>query len=166
MGDTLEELVKHYKTENYFGFEPDTKNFEKLTETADRLKNNFGRAVLFPAGVGDKNEFLKFESSNNSVSKISQDGGEIIQVVRLDDVLKGYDNLMIKMDIEGAEIAALNGAKKIITETKPDLAISIYHKPSDLWKIPLLLKEWVPDYKFYMRNHSGFTVETVLYCHI
>ncbi|GHU79445.1 hypothetical protein FACS1894191_2250 [Clostridia bacterium] len=147
-GDTLEALAARYRVERYFGFEPDTVSYAKLSETADALKDKIGSAVCFPIGVSDKNEFLKFSSAGGGGSKISDEGDEIIQVVRLDDVLKGYDDLMIKMDIEGAEIAALNGAKGIITSTAPDLAICVYHKISDLWKIPLLLKEWAPQYGF------------------
>jgi len=38
------------------------------------------------------------------------------------------------MDIEGAEIDALQGAKKIIQKSNPMLAICVYHKPNHLWK--------------------------------
>lgn len=90
-------------------------------------------------------------------------GSTVVQVMRLDDILKGYDRLMIKMDIEGAETVVLEGAKNIITNTAPDLAICVYHKDMDMWRIPLMLKEWVPEYKFYMRNHYLNAYETVLY---
>jgi len=162
-GDTLIDLAKHHKVENYFGFEPDVGNFEKLSQQTDAL-NSVNRAVLFPMGVSDENKFLRFcRTAGGASSRIDETGDDIIQISRLDDLLKGYGDLMIKMDVEGAEIAALNGAKKIITDTKPDLAICIYHKVSDLWQIPLILKEWVPQYSFYMRNHCPNTMETVLY---
>lgn len=69
----------------------------------------------------------------------------------------------IKMDIEGAELEALEGAKNTIVKSKPKLAICLYHKPDDLWKIPLYLKKLVPEYKFYIRHHSKVRWETVLY---
>jgi hypothetical protein len=73
---------------------------------------------------------------------------------------------MIKMDVEGAEIAALNGAKLTIRQTAPDLAICVYHKASDILSVPKLLKQWVPEYKLYLRNHYSYMLETVLYATI
>ena len=69
----------------------------------------------------------------------------------------------IKMDIEGAEVNAIKGAKNTLMKYKPKLAISIYHKWSHRWEIPLMLKEIVPDYKFYLKK-SHPTAETVLFC--
>ena len=89
-----------------------------------------------------------------------------MQVVKLDDVLKKVKPTMLKMDVEGFEIATLNGAKNLIMEHKPDLAVCVYHKVSDLWVIPLMLQKWVPEYKFYLRCHHFKTIETVLYATI
>ena len=55
------------------------------------------------------------------------------------------------MDIEGAEKAALEGAEKTIKKYKPKLAISVYHNPEDIFEIPLLLKEYVSEYKLHFR---------------
>jgi FkbM family methyltransferase len=162
-GDTLEELVKRYKVENYFGFEPDLHCYSKLSERVKTYYNKAKYYVLLPIGVSNKNEYLRFTSIGTGTSRINKTGDTIVQTVKLDDMLKGYDDLFIKMDIEGAEISALEGAKNIIVNTAPDLAISVYHKISDLWQIPLMLKEWVPEYRFYMRNHISCTIDTVLY---
>ncbi len=70
---------------------------------------------------------------------------------------------MIKMDIEGAELEALKGAKKTIQRDKPKLAICIYHKTEDLWEIPLYIKELVSEYCLYIRHQTFGTGDTVLY---
>jgi FkbM family methyltransferase len=70
----------------------------------------------------------------------------------------------IKMDIEGAEIMALNGARQILRRDKPKLAISVYHKWDDLREIPRLIKSIRPDYEFYLDCTTGFGGEAVLYC--
>ncbi|MNC55831.1 hypothetical protein D3C75_1053850 [compost metagenome] len=84
-------------------------------------------------------------------------------MVSLDSVLNGQRASFIKMDIEGAEMEALQGAQNTIVKHRPRLAICIYHKPEDILEIPLYLKSLVPDYKFYIRHYSNYTIETVLY---
>jgi len=69
----------------------------------------------------------------------------------------------IKMDIEGSEYEALLGARQTICQYKPTLAISIYHKYRDIIEIPQLIREYEPDYRFYLRHHSAHIYETILY---
>jgi len=69
----------------------------------------------------------------------------------------------IKMDIEGYEQAALRGASRIMREFKPKLAISTYHRDSDLWEIPALILKLNPEYKIYFGHHSPKYWESVYY---
>lgn len=69
----------------------------------------------------------------------------------------------IKMDIEGAEMAALRGGLKTIQEHRPQLAISIYHSNSDFINIPLYLHDNLENYKFRLGHYSPRLFETVLY---
>jgi hypothetical protein len=97
-------------------------------------------------------------------SSIQQTGGEDINVVSLDEHMAGQRVTFIALDIEGGELAAIQGAKGIIAEQKPKLAISVYHRPEDIWEIPLLVKEYNPGYKFYLRHyHLLDMLETVMY---
>ena len=81
----------------------------------------------------------------------------------MDDCLEGKRVTYIKMDIEGEEYEALEGAKKVITEQKPKLAVCIYHKAFDIFKLPRLILEMNPEYLFYLRHYSFEGGETVLY---
>lgn len=69
----------------------------------------------------------------------------------------------IKMDIEGAEVSALEGAKKTIQKYKPKLAISVYHKSDDLITIPTLIKQYNPSYRFFFDYYTNTGAEAVLY---
>ena len=84
------------------------------------------------------------------------DGNVRIEVVSLDEDIKEPITI-IKMDIEGAEKAALRGAYHHIKNEKPRLLISSYHMPEDIFEIPKLIHSIRDDYKFYMRfnGHNG-----------
>lgn len=69
----------------------------------------------------------------------------------------------IKMDIEGAEMAALEGARDTIHAFKPRLAISGYHEPEHLWEIPRKIAQLNPDYVLSFGHHSPMQWESVFY---
>lgn len=146
-------------------FEPDPVNIERI----HRVLRNKGidSYELIDKGAWSRSTTLGFVSTGNSVSHIIENAGsseaDTISVVALDDVLIDKGATFIKMDIEGAEYEALTGAKRMISEQKPKLAICVYHKPEDIWKIPELILELNEDYRFYMRHYSYKDNETVLY---
>lgn len=69
----------------------------------------------------------------------------------------------LKMDIEGAELPTLRGAAELLRASRPILAISIYHTLDDVVDIPLWLNDLLTDYRFFVRHHSHYIGETVLY---
>ncbi|MDE7311318.1 MAG: FkbM family methyltransferase [Eubacterium sp.] len=155
-GDTVQLFCKKsgegYK--HIYAFEVDRKNIDRLKSTIQR--NKISRITVEPYVTG----------SGGMVASVVQDGSGPsfpIHAVAMDDVLKGRKVSFIKMDIEGAEQKALEGAKHIIRTYKPKLAVSIYHKADDFYKIPLFLHELVPEYQFYVRHYTCFYADTVLY---
>jgi FkbM family methyltransferase len=69
----------------------------------------------------------------------------------------------IKMDVEGAEMSALNGAINTIKKYKPKLAICAYHKKDDLITITNLILKINPKYKIYFDYYTDIGWEAVLY---
>ena len=70
----------------------------------------------------------------------AQSGGQPVDVISIDEyvareALTQVD--FIKMDIEGSESQALDGAIQTLRRFRPKLAISLYHRPEDLTRIPL-----------------------------
>jgi FkbM family methyltransferase len=116
--------------------------------------------------VGDSSRVVL--GDHHDASQISPGGLAVnsYSITTLDDyasekALHSVD--VIKMDIEGAEMAALVGAANVIREFKPRLAISSYHKPEDLWEIPHKLKELNGGYKLFFGHHSPIEWESVYY---
>lgn len=143
-----------------FAFEPDDSNYNMCL---DRINKHNLDIKLYPYGVYSENSVMGFVYNNGGTSRISQQGEGTIETCKLDDILKGERVTFIKMDIEGAEFEALKGAENLITKNRPKLAISVYHKPEDMIEIVLYLKSLVPEYKFYLRHYSIYSVETVMY---
>ena len=67
------------------------------------------------------------------------------------------------MDIEGSELKALEGAKELIQNLKPKLAISVYHNTEDIYMIPQLILKYNPEYKLYLRHYTLCEYDTVMY---
>jgi hypothetical protein len=80
------------------------------------------------------------------------DGDTRIQCVKLDECLIGQRVDYIKLDVEGHDLAALEGARDLIDRYRPVLAIAGYHRWDDIWRIPEFLKRYAPDYRITYRT--------------
>ena len=118
---------------------------------------------LYQYGVWSSSDILRFNARGDSASYIAENGQTEIPVKSLDDVIWKDSPTFIKMDIEGAEIEALRGSRRIIEEFRPKLAICIYHRPEDLFEIPLLIRKMRKDYRLLVRQYSNSRFETVCY---
>lgn len=164
-GETAIKYSEYLKNKlKIFSLEPDISNYQSLLSTVDKgLINCYPRMI----GLWDKSTSLSF-STNTDVSSqfhISEGGNANIKTVSLDEFVKKENIIpnLIKMDIEGAEIKAIAGAKETITSYKPKLQICVYHEPDDLWEIPLAIKKLNPNYKLYLGHHNQSLFETTLY---
>ena len=154
--------------EHIYSFEADPKNYEKSKELLAPL----GKCELFPYGTSDANKKVYFASdafetsciiSREEAEKKNFEGVTEIETVTLDDVLAGKRVTFIKMDIEGAEYEALMGAKKLIMENRPRMAISVYHKFEDFVTLADLVLSMHPDYRIAYRHYGFDDLETVMY---
>ncbi len=166
-GDSIADFIKqsNNKFNKIHSFEPDKKNYLKLLETKAKYKNN-DRIFTYNAGLYQCNKKIGFSDDMLAFSnRINENFNDInsIEVVAIDNIIDDRVTF-IKMDIEGAELDALKGAKETILKNKPKLAICVYHKNEDLFEIPNYINSLGLDYKYYMRHHSneGY-YETVFY---
>ncbi|HAC15762.1 MAG TPA: hypothetical protein DCE78_07440 [Bacteroidetes bacterium] len=147
------------KAESIYSFEFDERNYTKF-------KDNINPEIKYiNAGLWSTNTKASV-SGNGIASKVNinftEESGT--DLVKLDTFLPENCNVsFIKMDIEGAEIDAIRGSYRVIQTQKPILAISLYHRPNDLWLIPKLILDIRSDYKFFIGQHDKLLSETVLY---
>jgi FkbM family methyltransferase len=121
---------------------------------------------VMPFGVGEKNveaEPVKLDHFAPGISSASA-----VVPLRSLDVLVHQKQIpaptYIKLDVEGAELDSLKGARESIRRHKPKLAVSLYHKPNDLFELILYVKQNFPFYACYIDHYTIHMEETVLYC--
>jgi len=164
-GDTVRELLRRHDATRakILALEPDPKNFAALKEYVAGLPfETAARIELCPYAVSDRSGQVRFSASGDVDSAISAEG-ILVETAPLDDLARDRAPTFIKMDIEGAEVDALKGARNVIASHHPILSICIYHRQSDLWRIPLLIDSIYPGYRHFLRSHEEDGWQTVTY---
>ena len=161
-GDTIIDYIKTYGIDCY----KKIYCYEITESTFNILKNNlsyYPNIECKRKAASNKKETLYIESNTvNASANVIRTSGEIkVEAVAIDEDIDDTIT-MIKMDIEGSEMDALNGAQ--IQDYHPKLLISVYHNHEDIWKIPKMIEEITPGYKFYLRYYGNniFPTETTL----
>jgi len=141
-------------------FEPDPKNFAKLEAFVATLPP--GHVVTHPHAIGSRRETVRFSGTGNEAAAVGT--GELeVQAVPLDEVLADCTPTYIKMDVEGSELDGLTGARRILAEHAPALAICVYHRQDHLWKVPLEVRKHSEEYAFFLRPHLLEVWDLVMY---
>jgi len=159
-GSTYRKFARTYSLNCYIGVEPDPENFARLQT------NEFTSGVttiLLPIGAWHRSEVLRFQMGKKMGSSIDASGEAIIQCAAIDDVIKYSSVNVVKLDVEGAEAAALLGMRSLVRQHRPSLAVSVYHRPEDLVAITRMLHDWRLGYQFFLRMHEHNAFGTVLY---
>ena len=144
-----------------YSFEPDPGNY-KLVEKRIKAKPLSG-VKLLNKGLWNESTEIKFVDDGTQGARISDNGQTVIQTTTIDETVGDDRVTFSKLDVEGAEYNALLGAEHAITTYRPKLAISVYHKPEDIFEIPELILSMHNDYKFYLRHYQLSPNETILY---
>lgn len=149
-GDTIREFERltNGRFRSITALEPDGKNFKKLALATE----NDERITCVQKAVWDSDTVLRFNNRAGRNSAINDIGRVEVEATSVDNLSPdGFS--FIKMDVEGAEKQAILGAKRTISERKPKLFISAYHRNEDIFELPLLVLSLRDDYRIYFRKH-------------
>jgi FkbM family methyltransferase len=164
-GDTLLDFAGRVPSwRAYHAFEPDPTSFAALQAVVAALPGPLAdRVHLHRAATSDRRSTARFNATGQGSAQLSAQGAYDVECVAIDDVVTGPAPTFVKMDIEGAEAAALAGTRRAIVDGRPLLAVAAYHKQADLWELPRLVHEMAADYQMFLRPHAGEGFDTVLY---
>ena len=138
-GDSALMFEKDYNPRKIYCFEPNPESYDFIFETIKL--NNLQKVIPVKKGVGKKqNRKAKFvnigqlsEVYGFGFQRDTLEGKKDNSIISIEsttlDKFVSKNNIqvgLIKMDLEGYELNALKGAKKVIKKFKPVLSISIY----------------------------------------
>lgn len=162
-GDTVEEFL-HYcggKYEEIIALEPDRRTFKKLCDYLSDIPNS---TAIQKAAYRESGTVL-FNGKAGRQSSVDNKG-EKIETVTVDELYRNEKVSYIKMDVEGAEAAALDGALSTLKDQKPKLNIALYHRSGDIFNIPLKIAQINSEYSFRLRRHPYIPCwDMNLYCY-
>lgn len=155
-GDTAEQVIRRNPAfSRIIAIEADPENFDRLTKWIGTLEAPVASRInALNVAVGAKRGHLRFQAGGGEGAKLAADGNVVVECVPIDELSPAAAPTFIKMDIEGAELEALEGARRSIQTHRPILSICVYHKQNDLWRIPLFIRTLVEDYRLFLRPHD------------
>lgn len=169
LGDTAIWMIDHGAQEVH-AFEIDSENRRYMEKTFAK-NNQYDKIKIIPKAISAMDTQLYMIHNDYNVGacqivnqKPTSGNYSEIDCVTLDSYCEQQQIKpdFIKMDIEGAELDAINGGSTVFRKFRPKFAICIYHKREHRWQIPLRLAELCPEYEFFVKkSHPVF--ETVVY---
>lgn len=138
------------------GIEPGPENLECLRRNFPKEIAS-GTVIIVPKGVWDQEDFLtlRVDPTNSAADTFVLNRKGTVDVLKVP--LTTIDHLVaelkldrvdyIKMDIEGSEPKALEGAQQTLKRFKPRLSVSTYHAPDHPKLIPEIIQRVRPDYR-------------------
>ncbi len=144
-------------------FEPEPNNYRRCIDAL----NGYENIKVFPFACASENKEVEIisggEASTIKVKDIaSHENYNRVRAIKVDSFVKDPVGF-IKIDIEGAEEDAILGGTEVIRDNMPIMALSIYHKREDIWRLPSALLDISDKWKFYFRHYSMGLSDTVFY---
>jgi len=123
---------------------------------------DIGNVTLHSIGLWNEKTEMGIECQQDNGSHINQASATLVPFDAMDNLDLGSVSL-IKLDVEGAENQALQGARRLIADHKPKLAVCAYHKPNDFHTLLDTLSGLRDDYRLSLRHYSPILFDSVIY---
>ncbi len=160
-GDTAELFCEVFSALDLLAaVEPDPRSYKKLCAMAESrgdskviplcamLDERSGERVFVSSGSRGSAPDAAIPGSPKRAKEIHTPALSVDDIVR--DTLGGAVDFL-KLDTEGFEMAALRGAAETL-RIRPALSVSLYHRTADIFELPLYLRKFYPNGKFYLRR--------------
>lgn len=147
-GDTVRQFLSYVKGYGSItAMEPEKHSFRKLGDSLAGLENT----RLLNMAVNDVKEEGLFSSGKGRGSSVG--GGDSVMMDSVDGILdESRPFSFIKVDAEGQEAKAIDGARKTIEKYRPKMLVAAYHRVEDIFDIPLRVSKVYNGYNVFLRH--------------
>jgi FkbM family methyltransferase len=115
--------------------EPDPGNQTVLKGKLRALLQHDARVAVYDCALADRDGEALFHEGIGYASQLSSTVGKTVTTRRLDSL--GVSPTLIKLHLEGAELAALRGARQTLIDCRPIVAATVYHNDDGIWRTAL-----------------------------
>jgi FkbM family methyltransferase len=154
------------KFKGIHAFEPDKRNFRKLTRKINAYIAAHGAMDIYCHNFGayDRNDYLAFSGTDYVVTVGDERAadGQGLLMARIDDVMD--EMTYLRLEAEGSEAAVLRGATGLIRRDKPKMCVSTYHRNEDFLVLPRMIRDFDRGYEIRLRHQSLEYGVLCLYC--
>ena len=135
--------------------EPDPANRARLEQwRLDLPPATRGKIRVEPFAVGAARGKARFAATGTASSGVQSSGSFEVDIATIDELTADAPPTLIKIDVEGAELDALQGARNSISARAPVLAVCVYHHSDHLWQVPLRIASLSDRYSLHLRAHA------------
>jgi FkbM family methyltransferase len=162
-GHVTQEFVRQTNGafDRILAIEPDPFNLAHLRSNLQSWMPNERRVQCSDCALAEVEADLPFREGLGYASQISETGTTRVAARPLDTM--GLSPTFLKLHLEGGELAALKGARKMLSLNRPIVAATIYHNADGVWRTPLWLMETLHDYRLLFRLHTWCGTGAVIY---
>ncbi len=165
-GDTALWFAEQVGDEGHVvAFEADPTHVPLLRANLEAAGGTGARVAVRQEALWDAAAELRFHS--RGPASAAWPGGELrVPAVALDALVEAGEIErvdVLKLDVEGAELAALDGAAGTIRRFRPRLAVAAYHRLGDVFDLPRRVEAIAPGYRFALTHRSVNRFETMLF---
>jgi len=141
--------------------EPFAANRAQLEE--NKARHRFGAAVtVLPLALGAAPGETILSGAGDGADPRARGAGSgaaRVMVETVDRLCSDDRCDFLKVDVEGADLDVLEGARRTLALDAPSLAVASYHRADHLWRVPALIDRTGPGWRLHLGHHPGAPYE-------
>ncbi len=153
-GDTAAAMADTLRPDRILAVEPDPGSYNKLVRWAQTEGRDEVTAIR--AALWDEDGTTVLACSGNrgagANGRSRRAKESVCPAVTMDTLLKDERADFIKLDTEGTEMRVLRGGRAVLKRDAPNLAVSVYHRTDDLWRLSLEVHALLPTHRLCLRR--------------